>query len=57
VFFFFVFVFGGGFSSWSYNFWFIGHQTMDEVQKYALTNANTQSSETYRSDLTTFIIF
>jgi hypothetical protein len=24
----------GGINSWSYNFWFIGHQTMDKVQKY-----------------------
>jgi hypothetical protein len=29
----------GGFISWSYNFWFIGCQTMNKVQKYTLTNS------------------
>jgi hypothetical protein len=33
------------------NFWFIEHHTMDKVQKYASTYANTPSLETYRSDL------
>jgi hypothetical protein len=44
------FFLGGGVSSWSCNFWFIGHQTTDKVQKYASTDANTPSSETYRSE-------
>jgi hypothetical protein len=34
----FLFFWGGAFSSWSYNFWFIGHQPMDKVQKEASTN-------------------
>jgi hypothetical protein len=50
-------VFWGGifwvFSSWSYNFWFVGHQTKDKVQKYASANANTPSLETYISDFFT----
>jgi hypothetical protein len=31
----------------------IRHRTMDKAQKYASTNVNTPSSETYRSDLRT----
>jgi hypothetical protein len=45
-----IFVFWIFFSSCSYNFWFIGHQTMDKVQKYASTYVNTPSSETYRTN-------
>jgi hypothetical protein len=47
----FIIAFWGIFSFGLTIFWFIGHQTMAKVQKYAYTNANTPSSETYRSDL------
>jgi hypothetical protein len=38
-----------------YNFLVLGHQMMDKVQKYASINANTPSSETYRSDLRLYL--
>jgi hypothetical protein len=51
------FGFLGVFSSWFNNFWFIGHQTMDKIQKYSYTNANTPSSETYRNDDFFIVLF